>query len=179
MKLDTKVRRLGPVDYGPLKAAVTAIHPEAWLEDKLRQDVFADVHYQTQSIILLFCDGWPTIKVTPRKGWDYFSEQAGPIIETIVETYYPPGGFVLRAMVAKLVAGGVIAPHKDIHASFAVAHRIHVPLVTNDLVDFTIDDEAFHLQEGIAYEISNLDTHGVANRSAEDRVHFIFDYAVK
>jgi hypothetical protein len=82
-------------------------------------------------------------------------------------------------MLAKLVAGGVISRHRDEHPSFAIGHRVHVPLITNDQVDFTINDEVFHLSEGVAYEVSNLDYHSVVNRSTEDRVHFIFDYAVQ
>lgn len=177
MKLDTRVRDLGPVNHAALKAAVRAIHPDAWLEDTLRQDAYANVHSQTQSIILLFCEGWPKVEISPRKGWEYFAPQAVPIIQAICDAHYKADGVVIRAMVAKLVAGGFIAPHEDAHPSFSVAHRVHVPLITNDKVDFTIGGEVFNLKEGLAYEVSNLDTHSVHNRSSEDRVHFIFDYA--
>ena len=94
----------------------------------------------------------------------------------IIGQNYAADGIVIRAMVAKLVAGGKILPHIDLAPDFAATHRIHVPLVTNDMVDFEVGGEIFHLQEGVAYEISNLDAHGVHNRSAEDRIHFIFDY---
>ena len=87
-------------------------------------------------------------------------------------------GLILRALVAKLVAGGEIAEHVDGHGSFDMSHRIHVPLVTNDRVDFKVRGVNHKLVEGIAYEISNVDMHGVANRSDRDRIHFIFDYAV-
>ncbi|MFO1187238.1 MAG: aspartyl/asparaginyl beta-hydroxylase domain-containing protein [Alphaproteobacteria bacterium] len=179
MKLDTPVRELGPVDHIPLKTAMSAIHPEAWFEDTLRQEAFADYHGQTQSIILLFCDGWPEIKITPRKGWDYFSKQAEPIVGHILRKHYKPGGVVIRAMLARLRAGGYIAPHEDSHPTFDISHRIHVPLVTNDEVDFFVAGQNFHFKEGLAYELSNLDEHSVRNRSSVDRVHFIFDYAVK
>jgi len=177
MKLDTAVRTLGPVDHVAFRAAVLGVPKEAWLEDTSRQERFAEYHNQTQTIILLFSDGWPDISISRRSGWRRFSAHAWPIVQKILADHYRPGGHVLRAMVAKLVAGGIVTPHEDVHPSFAIAHRVHVPLITNDLVDFTVADETFHLQEGVAYEISNLDTHGVHNRSSEDRVHFIFDYA--
>ena len=178
MKLSTRVRTLGSVDHLPLKTAVRNVAPEVWHEDALRQKAY-EVHRQTQSIILLFADGWPRIKVTPRSGWQYFSREADPLMKQIIDAHFPQNGTVIRAMVAKLVAGGVIEEHMDGHPSFAVSHRIHVPLITNDLIDFTIDGEIFHLSEGVAYEVSNLDYHSVVNRSTEDRVHFIFDYAVQ
>lgn len=176
MKLNTPVRTLGPVDYAPLKAAVCAAPSDAWLEDVQRQVDYAEVHSQTQSIILLFCEGWPQVKISKRKGWDRFSAQARPVVQEILERHYHPNGTVIRAVIAKLLAGGVIETHEDSHPTFAVSHRIHVPLVTNDSVDFSVGGELFHLQEGIAYEISNLDAHGVHNRSDQDRLHFIFDY---
>ncbi|MBK7902003.1 MAG: hypothetical protein IPJ97_02925 [Proteobacteria bacterium] len=45
--------------------------------------------------------------------------------------HYVPSGEVLRAMAAKLLAGGRILPHRDSHPSFASGHRIHVPITTN------------------------------------------------
>ncbi len=178
MKLDTPVRTLGPVNHLPLKAAVEAVDPAVWLEDTLRQQSF-EQHMATQSIILMFATGWPQVKVEKRKGWDYFSETAIPLMMEAVGDRYPPGGLILRAMVAKLVSGGEITEHMDGHGTFDISHRIHVPLVTNDQVDFKVRGVNHKLAEGVAYEISNVDYHGVSNRSAEDRIHFIFDYAVR
>ncbi|MBI1361454.1 MAG: hypothetical protein GC155_14345 [Alphaproteobacteria bacterium] len=178
MKLDTPVRTLGPVNHRPLRDAVAAIDPAAWNEDTLRQDAF-EQHRATQSIILMFASGWPQVKVEKRKGWDYFSTTAIPLMMEAVNGRYPPGGIILRAMIAKLVAGGEIAEHFDGHGTFDMSHRIHIPLVTNDQVDFKVRGENHKLLEGVAYEISNVDYHGVSNRSDQDRIHFIFDYAVR
>jgi len=178
MKIDTKVRTLGNVDVTDLKSAAINVAPEAWLEDTLRQEAFKDVHMATRSIIMVFIDltVWPSIRVNKRKGWDYFATQAQPIIEGIVKDHYKPGGIVIRAMIANLLAGARIVPHVDTDPSFAIGHRIHVPLVTNDDVDFSVGGELFHLKEGTAYELNNLEMHGVHNRSQQDRLHLIFDY---
>ncbi len=178
MKLDSKVRVLGEVDHVALKTAALSVPAEAWREDSIRQDMFADVHHGTRSIIMVFIDlsVWPSLKIEKRKGWNYFATQTQPIIEHIVQRHYKPGGIVIRAMIANLLAGAVITPHVDTDPSFAVGHRIHVPLVTNEDVDFTIGGELFNLKEGVAYEINNLEKHGVHNRSAQDRLHLIFDY---
>ncbi len=177
MLLETPVRTLGLVDHKPLKMAVEAVRADAWLEDTIRQNSF-EQHKATQSIVMLFCSNWPEMTVEKRRGWDYFAEPANALIESIVRDNYPPGGRIIRSMVAKLLAGGRIALHKDGHPSFAVAHRIHVPLVTNSQVDFLIRGVNHHLDEGVAYEVSNLDYHAVTNRGA-DRIHFIFDYTLQ
>lgn len=177
MLLETPYRKLGPVDHTALKAAVLAATPEAWLEDKIRQQSF-EQHKATQSIVILFSNTWPNPVVEKRSGWERFSAPANALIDQIVAAHYPPGGRIIRAMAAKLLSGGRIALHKDVHPSFAAAHRIHVPLVTSPQVDFLIRGENHYLEEGIAYEVSNLDYHAVTNRGS-DRIHFIFDYTLQ
>jgi hypothetical protein len=177
MLLETPTRRLGPVDHQTLKAAVAAVRPEAWMEDEIRQKSF-EQHRQTQSLVMLFSNTWPNPEIERRKGWEYFAEPASALMDRIIADHYPPGGRIIRAMAAKLLAGGRIALHKDAHPSFAAAHRIHVPLVTNPDVDFVIRGASHHLEEGVAYEVSNLDYHAVTNRGA-DRIHFIFDYTLQ
>jgi hypothetical protein len=177
MLLETPVRTLGPVAHQPLKDVVTSLAPDIWLEDKIRQQSF-EQHKQTQSVVMLFSASWPDPAVEKRSGWDHFSDEANALIEEIVARHYPPGGRIIRAMAAKLLAGGRINLHKDAHPSFAAAHRIHVPLVTNPDVDFVIRGKSHYLEEGVAYEVSNLDYHAVTNRGA-DRIHFIFDYTLR
>jgi len=168
---------LGPVDHQPLKDAVTGLAADVWLEDKIRQQSF-EQHKQTQSVVMLFSSTWPDPAVEKRSGWEHFSAPANRLIEQIVVKHYPPGGRIIRAMAAKLLAGGRVNLHKDAHPSFAAAHRIHVPLVTNPDVDFVIRGKSHYLEEGVAYEVSNLDYHAVTNRGG-DRIHFIFDYTLQ
>ena len=178
MKFDGKIRPLGVVEHENLKRAVLSAPPAMWLEDSIRQEKFSDVHYATQSIIMVFVDltVWPSLKVDKRGGWQHFAGFTQPIVEDIITRHFKPGGVVIRAMIANLLPGSRITPHIDTHPSFAVGHRIHVPLLTSELVDFSIAGEVFHLQEGHAYEINNLEMHGVHNRGTQDRLHLIFDY---
>ena len=94
----------------------------------------------------------------------------------IIREHYPPGGTIVRAMAAKLKAGGKIRPHVDAHPSFSVGHRIHVPITTNSRVRFMIEGRPHQLEPGQAYEINNQKMHSVANRGDDDRITFIFDY---
>jgi len=57
-----------------------------------RQDDY-EVHAQTQSIILVFFTGWPTVQVAHAKGWEGFNDVAVPIMQHIVEQHYPPAGW--------------------------------------------------------------------------------------
>jgi hypothetical protein len=175
MKLAEKLKVLGPVNHLPLKTAMLTATKDEWLEEQLRQKSF-DVHAKTHSIILLFAEGWPDVQISRHNGWNRYSSQALPLMQEIIRRHYSREGSIIRAMFAKLLAGKSIDEHFDDHPTFTIGHRIHVPLVTNDDVRFVIAGEDYNLKEGIAYEVSNLDYHYVANQSEEDRVHYIFDY---
>lgn len=176
MDINTLLRDLGEVDITPLRDAILAQDDDAWRENQQRQEDFYE-HRQTESIVLVFCDGWPEVEVSREAGWERLSAQAVPIMHEIIQRAYPGGGTILRAMAAKLKAGGRIPPHMDTHHTFHRSHRIHVPITTNHRVRFMIDGKPHQLQVGRAYEINNQKQHSVMNKGSEDRITFIFDYA--
>lgn len=169
-------RSLGPVDAGPLAARVAGLPAEAWSEFGFRQRAY-DVHHDTSSVVLLFCDeAWPEVNVTRQPGWDRLADLAEPLMDAVIAQHYSPGGTILRAMAASLAAGGRIKPHIDALASFRASHRIHIPLTSNDGVRFTIDGRPCPMPLGDAVEINNQKVHSVMNTGARDRISFIFDY---
>ena len=177
LDIDTPLRKLGEVDCSALTAAILAQDEQAWLEDSQRQDDY-EVHHDTQSIVMVFVDTekWPDIVVSKESGWDRLSDVALPLMNDIISRLYPPGGTVIRAVAAKLLAGKKITPHVDRHQSFHSGHRIHVPITTNPRVRFMIDGQPHQLQVGEAYEVNNQKMHSVMNKGKEDRITFIFDY---
>ena len=177
MDIDTLLRDLGSVDAAALTDAILAQDERAWREDEYRQQVF-DVHKQTESIVLVFVklEHWPEIEIVKEPGWDRLADVAVPVMHDIIERHYPKGGTIIRAMAAKLLAGGKIRPHIDTHPSFHCGHRIHVPITTNPRVRFMIDGRPHQLEVGNAYEINNQKNHSVMNKGAEDRITLIFDY---
>ena len=177
MDIEGLTRELGPVDTTLLSKTILAQEEAAWHEDSYRQETY-DVHRQTESIVLVFTDleGWPKIEVRKEPGWDRLAEVAFPVMHEIIKRSYPPGGTIIRAMAAKLLAGGKITPHVDSHPSFHKGHRIHIPITTNKRVRFMIDGRPHQLQVGEAYEINNQKSHSVMNKGKEDRITFIFDY---
>lgn len=177
MDIDTLIRDLGTVDSAALIDAILAEDEQAWREEEHRQQVF-DVHRETESIVLIFdnLECWPEIEIQKNPGWDRLANAAIPVMHDIIDRHYPKGGTIIRAMAAKLLAGGKIKPHIDSHPSFHCGHRIHVPITTNSRVRFMIDGRPHRLEVGQAYEINNQKNHSVMNKGVDDRITFIFDY---
>jgi len=177
MNIDTSLRELGPVDVTELREVILEQDKLAWKEDLYRQEEF-DVHRETESIVMLFVDleDWPKLKITKEPGWDRLAKAALPLMNDIISKSYPPGGTIIRAMAANLLAGGKITPHVDQHPSFHIGHRIHVPITSNPRVRFMINGQPYRFKPGEAYEINNQKMHSVMNKGKEDRITFIFDY---
>ena len=175
MDIEGPLRELGPVESGPLIDAILAQDEMAWKANKFRQNEY-EVHVQTESLLMIFCDGWPDLEISRESAWDMLHETATPLMQGIIERHYPPGGKVIRAMAAKLKAGGIISPHRDTHQSFTHSHRIHIPVTTNPGVRFMINGRPHRFRVGNAYEINNQMNHSVMNSGREDRITFIFDY---
>jgi len=177
MDIGDRLRDLGPIDSTALRAVILAQDSAAWHEQQYRQQEY-DVHRQTESIVLVFAnlEAWPEMEICKEPGWDRLAEVAVPLMHEIIARHYPPGGAIIRAMAAKLLAGGKITPHVDSHPSFHRGHRIHVPITTNHRVRFMIDGRPHQLEVGRAYEINNQLNHSVMNKGDEDRITFIFDY---
>jgi hypothetical protein len=170
------IKDWGEVDTTTLRDAILDQDDLAWEEDDQRQDDY-DVHSQTKSIVMLFASlTWPQVTITREKGWDRIADVANPIMAEIIERFYSPGGTIIRAVAAKLAAGGSITPHIDSLKSFRHGHRIHIPVTTNKLVRFMIDGQPYRFEIGNVYEINNQKTHSVINAGKEDRINFIFDY---
>jgi len=99
-----------------------------------------------------------------------------PVIEDAVKPYgYIQGNFS-RIMLAKLTAGGNIKAHKDGNAAATFPHKIHIPIKTNDKVNFFVNPKTYNFKTGHAYEVNNLAAHFVENLGEEDRIHLIFEY---
>lgn len=176
MNIDEPLKSLGKVDIGALSDAVLGLPAATWLENERRQQEY-EVHRQTRSVVLVFCDGEKSeLVVEQREGWDALAPVAVPVMHELIERHYSPGGTIIRAMAAKLLAGGRINAHFDSHPTFRKSHRIHVPITTNSRVRFMIDGRPYRMNVGEAYEINNQKTHSVMNSGSDDRITFIFDY---
>lgn len=98
-------------------------------------------------------------------------------LEKYVSIIYP-NSIIIRAHIAILLDNSKIPTHIDDdfnNGSLTRVNRIHIPIITNEKVKFTVDDETQHFKEGNLYEINNLLPHSVKNSSNEKRIHLIID----
>jgi hypothetical protein len=79
----------------------------------------------------------------------------------------------------RLTPGSIIREHRDhdLAAEWGAA-RIHVPITTNDDVDFRLNGRRVIMAPGEAWYLRLSDPHSVANRGASDRVHLVIDCVV-
>src|SRR5205085_2147315 len=79
----------------------------------------------------------------------------------------------------RLTAGSMIKEHEDVALSFEDGTvRLHIPVVTNEAVDFRLNGTRTAMQAGSCWYLRLSDRHSVANRGTEDRVHLVVDAVV-
>jgi hypothetical protein len=75
-----------------------------------------------------------------------------------------------------LTPGSIIKPHRDQGCSYADGNfRIHIPVVTNKDVLFTVDGQDLFLDEGTCWYMDFSKTHSIENKGGTNRVHLIMD----
>ena len=160
-----------------------------WQEEANRQKKF-DVHKKTQTIPLLFSDGPANPAPTLLPRYSLFADVLSPVFKQFA-AYFTNArktgllhdgngrGYPVNVLIVKLLAHGEITPHMDSGFGLAHAHRIHVPIITNNKVTFTVGDSNASMEEGTIWEINNRHLHAVKNQTASDRVHLIIDWRIK
>lgn len=79
----------------------------------------------------------------------------------------------------RLSPGSVIKEHHDNDLCFEQGMvRIHIPVVTNDGVDFRLNGMRCVMAAGSCWYLRLSDPHSVANRGVTDRVHLVIDAVV-
>lgn len=86
---------------------------------------------------------------------------------------------LLSVRLLKLNAGAVIKEHKDAELYYEKGEiRIHIPVITNDEVEFYLDKERMNLKEGECWYMNFNLPHSVNNKSKADRIHLVIDAVV-
>ena len=170
-------RFLSKIDVTDLKNKIEELPNEIWDVHTLRQTLF-EPHRHTQTLEIMWdIDSLQTNKIGKIHSNYYeldmesFLDKLKPIYET---TYGK--GYFLRVLLVKLKSNTSIASHVDNGESLVNCKRTHIPIITNDLVTFTIGGETKQLKEGEIWEINNTNEHSVDNSSNENRIHLIVDY---
>lgn len=177
-KFDGNFRLIDTCDISPLLARVSELGEDDWGAVDWRQQRF-EAHRYTQTIELIFDRDFRHENPTKHEMYDSLECDAvvAPILESIAD-FYTGEGYPVRLLLVRLLAKGQIPKHVDTGYSLTTARRIHVPVITNDGVIFTVGGEARTLAAGEVWEINNTREHSVENMSNQDRVHLIVDWVV-
>jgi aspartyl/asparaginyl beta-hydroxylase (cupin superfamily) len=86
---------------------------------------------------------------------------------------------LLAVRLLKLNAGAVVKEHKDAELCYEMGEiRIHIPVVTNDEVEFYLDKERMNVKEGECWYMNFNLPHAVNNKSKAARIHLVVDAVV-
>lgn len=188
MNFSGNFKEIGQIDTAELKSLVLGLSDEQWQNLSIRQQRY-EVHKHTQTIGLVYDPDFRHSHPTRLPPLKLFEDALKPALWMIADHFEQsePGrelvkenglGYFIRATLVRLKAGCGIAAHRDMNFSLTHSHRLHLPLITNDDVLFTVGNETRNLQEGRIYEINNRRVHSVANNGSEDRVHLILDFVL-
>lgn len=160
---------------------------------RLQQEVNAiarqqwQLHYQTRhyegnwSAIPLRSAGGKAddIYVSPIEGTVYQDTaylHAADYLQEVLATFKCP---LLGVRLLKLEAGALIKEHRDAELAFEKGEvRIHIPVQTNQNVEFILDQERMNLQEGDCWYMNFNLPHSIHNKSNADRIHLVIDAEV-
>ncbi len=96
---------------------------------------------------------------------------------TAVLDYFQCEKTAVRLM--KLNAGAVIKEHSDYDLNFENGEvRFHIPVQTNEQVEFYVQDERVIMKEGECWYLNLNLPHRVCNPGSTDRIHLVIDCLV-
>ncbi|MBL7691927.1 MAG: aspartyl/asparaginyl beta-hydroxylase domain-containing protein [Flavipsychrobacter sp.] len=99
-----------------------------------------------------------------------------PYMKQVINSF---GCEVMGVRLLKLAPGAFIKEHKDAELCYEHGEaRIHVPILTNDLVEFYIDGERVVMDEGSCWYMNFNLPHRISNGGTTDRVHLVMDLKV-
>lgn len=170
------ILELGAVDISSIKNLVMQTSEQVWnLENERKENDFECFH-DTRHIIFRFIEGMRDHRrFYSHPIWDVWQSRLLPVMNKSIARYDFKHPVYPKAMLARLAAGATIDRHTDGAGSNLFTHKIHIPIQTNEKAFLIIKDEAFHLREGVAYEVNNIVPHSAENAGSTDRIHLIFE----
>jgi hypothetical protein len=173
----TTIRRLGTVDVTRLREAALALPEAVWdAENAGKPNQFGALG-TTRHIVFRFVSNFLDWRESyDRPLWNEWKGLLEPVLAAATTPYEYERGAFPRVMLARMAPGGVIHPHRDENPAAKWPHKVHIPLQTNDNVDFYVDGVRYHFAEGEVVEVNNMGVHAVENRGLTDRIHLIFEY---
>ena len=158
-------------DVSKLVAELEAVLKEEW-----------PLHFNTKD----FNGDWRSISLRSASGSsnDIYAHADGAYQDTPVLDKMPYVREILDSWACEkeavrllsLAPGSVIKPHRDPGCAYHEGQfRIHIPILTNPAVYFTIEDEQLQLKAGECWYMNFSATHSIINQGDTPRVHLIMD----
>jgi hypothetical protein len=160
------------IDAGRLRQEVEALSQATWdIRGGMNRYPEAGVHRAAESIFLRgYTPAEGDIPIEDRPILDQL-----PYARQLIEREI--GTRPQRCLLARLPAGGSIAPHIDRAPYFSKTLRIHVPVESHDRAWMHCDGLAYLMKPGEAWALNNLAAHAVWNaHPVLSRTHLICDF---
>jgi hypothetical protein len=169
-----------PLTFDPVRLAqdLAALSSASWTAHYVQQNYDGDwsilplrsVAGETHPVKLIYADPAAT-------AWaDTPMLAASPYLQAVL------AGFECEKRTVRLMRltpGSVIKEHTDVGLDDdSGLARVHVPIQTNDGVEFELNRRRVAMAPGEAWRLRLADPHRVANRGTTDRVHLVLDLTV-
>ncbi|CAM1363168.1 Aspartyl/Asparaginyl beta-hydroxylase [Tenacibaculum sediminilitoris] len=83
---------------------------------------------------------------------------------------------ILSARLLRLNVGAEIKPHRDYKLGYEDGNfRIHIPIITNNNIQFILNDEKITMLPGECWYTNVNYVHSVSNHGKKDRIHLVID----
>jgi len=161
------------IDVSLIRQKLAQQTEEQWAESG-REELY-EPHRDTQALLIVHDDDFRHSRPTVKPLYESYKAELEPLFQ-LISRFYGGNGFFIRVLFAKLRPGGKILPHIDKVPTLLNCNRIHLPIITNDHVWFSVGGQRKNLPTGELIEINNATVHSVENKSDEDRIHLIMDW---
>lgn len=188
MNFDGNFRRVGSANVASVQALVEKLSDESWLQDSTES--FAAQHDdKIQVVFLVHDDLLRHDQPKQRPALEVFGNVIRPVLAMTAGHFEssPAGqklterfgaGYFVRAKLLRVASESSFAAEADSNLSEVHAHRIHLPIITNENTRFTVGDETLTLPSGEIYEINNLRDRQIENDGDIPCVHLVLDYVL-
>jgi len=147
-----------------LSAEVRALPPSAWLPHP-------GSYPGNDAVPLIGKDGQPSNAFYGRMLPTEHLRRCPYITEIMADI----GAVWGRSRLMGLAPGAEVPPHVDVHYHWRTHMRVHIPVITNPGVVFTVGGKSVHMAPGECWVFDSFMLHDVQNRGSDKRIHLVLD----
>jgi hypothetical protein len=171
---DFKFKLQETFDINDIKNIILKFNDE-WNINTYRQEAYS-VHQHTKSYsIFEVSNEWnmqDPFVVKQKSNNKPLLDLIMPIIKKLEEIH---DGKVGKTLFIDLPPVKDVLPHTDKRDYLNMVRRHHIPIITNEKVNFFVGGESINMKEGECWEINNSLLHSVDNQGTTNRIHLMID----